>query len=75
MTKTMYALYVISLEFTGKSPQIIQKYCLQILQKYFKTFIVKKKLSWAGFEQGTFGLQMLHSAIDLTKLDEEMGSN
>ena len=71
----MYALYVISLEFTGKSPQIIQKYCLQILQKISTTFIVKKNLSRAVLEPGTIGLQMLHSAIELTKLDEKMGSN
>lgn len=72
----MYALYVISLEFTGKSPQIIQKYCLQILQKISTTFIVKKKnLSRAVLEPGTIGLQMLHSSIELTELDEKMGSN
>ena len=71
----MYALYVISLEFTGKSPQIIQKYCLQILQKISTTFIVKKNLSRAVLEPGTIGLQMLHSAIELTELDEKMGSN
>ena len=71
----MYALYVISLEFTGKSPQIIQKYCLQILQKYLQLLLSKKNLSRAVLEPGTIGLQMLHSAIELTELDEKMGSN
>ena len=71
----MYALCVISLEFTGKSPQIIQKYCLQILQKILQLLLSKKNLSQAVLEPGTIGLQMLHSAIELTELDEKMGSN